>query len=69
MNLKELLQEWLIFRTETVRRRLQHRLEKIQPTPSSVGGVADRLPNIDEVIRIIRREDRPDPVLNGDVSA
>jgi len=63
MNLKALLQAWLVFRTETVRRRLQHRLDKINQRLHLLEGLLIAYLNIDEVIRIIRREDHPGPVL------
>lgn len=62
-NLKELLGEWLEFRTETVRRRLQFRLDKINARLHILDGLLIAYLNLDEVIRIIRREDEPKPVL------
>ncbi|MGD9329939.1 MAG: DNA topoisomerase IV subunit A [Desulfobacterales bacterium] len=62
-NLKILLKEWLEFRQETVRRRLQHRLEKITRRLHILEGLLIAYLNIDEVIRIIRTEDKPRPVL------
>ncbi|HEY3731901.1 MAG TPA: DNA gyrase subunit A, partial [Steroidobacteraceae bacterium] len=63
MGLKELLTEWLEFRTHTVRRRLQHRLDKVARRLHILDGLAIAYLNLDEVIRIIRREDEPKPVL------
>ncbi len=63
MNLKEILGEWLEFRTKTVTRRLQHRLEKVTRRLHILDGLLIAFLNLDEVIRIIRREDEPKPVL------
>ncbi|MDT8287969.1 MAG: DNA gyrase subunit A, partial [Elusimicrobiales bacterium] len=63
--LLDLLREWLDFRRETVRRRLQHRLEKITRRLHILEGFLIAYLNIDEVIRIIRTEDKPRPVLQA----
>jgi topoisomerase IV subunit A len=63
MNLREILGEWLEFRTRTVTRRLQHRLEKVARRLHILDGLLIAFLNLDEVIRIIRREDEPKPVL------
>jgi topoisomerase-4 subunit A len=63
MNLKEILGEWLQFRTTTVTRRLSHRLEKVTRRLHILDGLLIAFLNLDEVIRIIRREDEPKPVL------
>src|SRR5579884_2799094 len=63
MGLKELLTEWLEFRTTTVTRRLQHRLDKVTRRLHILEGLLIAYLNLDEVIRIIRREDEPKPVL------
>jgi topoisomerase-4 subunit A len=62
-NLKDLLNEWLKFRMVTVRRRLQHRLDKVLARLHILDGLLIAYLNLDEVIRIIRREDEPKPVL------
>jgi topoisomerase-4 subunit A len=62
-NLQEILLEWLSFRTETVRKRLQHRLDKVIARLHILEGLLIAFLNIDEVIAIIRREDEPKPVL------
>ncbi len=62
-NLRELLLEWLSFRLETVRRRLQYRLDKINDRLHVLEGLLIAYLNIDEVIAIIRTEDEPKPVL------
>ncbi|EMR13896.1 Topoisomerase IV subunit A [Methylophaga lonarensis MPL] len=58
-NLLEMLQEWLQFRTETVRRRLQYRLDKVLDRMHVLEGLLIAYLNIDEVIAIIRHEDEP----------
>ena len=63
MGLKALLTEWLEFRQKTVRRRLQHRLDKVARRLHLLDGLLIAYLNLDEVIRIIRREDEPKPVL------
>jgi len=63
MSLKEILGEWLEFRTTTVTRRLQYRLDKVGKRLHILDGFAVAFLNLDEVIRIIRREDEPKPVL------
>ncbi|GIX35713.1 MAG: DNA topoisomerase 4 subunit A [Lysobacteraceae bacterium] len=61
--LKSLLQEWLRFRTDTVTRRLRHRLQKVERRLHLLDGLLIAYLNLDEVIRIIRSEDEPRPVL------
>ncbi|MEX2470251.1 MAG: DNA topoisomerase IV subunit A [Pseudohongiellaceae bacterium] len=62
-DLASLLQEWLQFRTVTVRRRLQHRLDKVVDRLHILEGLLIAFLNIDEVIRVIRSEDKPKPAL------
>lgn len=62
-GLLELLTEWLEFRRTTVRRRLQHRLDKVAARLHVLDGLLIAFLNIDAVIRIIRSEDEPKPVL------
>ncbi|MCT6698880.1 DNA topoisomerase IV subunit A [Rheinheimera sp. 4Y26] len=62
-NLLEILREWLVFRRETVTRRLQHRLDKVLDRIHVLEGLLIAFLNIDEVIRIIRENDEPKPVL------
>ncbi|VAX10985.1 Topoisomerase IV subunit A [hydrothermal vent metagenome] len=62
-NLREMIKEWLEFRTETVRRRLQYRLDKVHERLHLLDGLLVAFLNLDEVIRIIRSEDEPKPVL------
>ncbi len=62
-NLRTILGEWLKFRTATVTRRLQHRLTKVERRLHLLEGLRIAFLNIDEVIRIVRSEDEPGPVL------
>ncbi len=62
-NLMDFLTEWLEFRLLTVRRRLQHRLDKVTDRLHILDGLLIAFLNIDEVIRIIREQDKPKPVL------
>ena len=62
-NLPELLKEWLQFRTDTVKRRLRHRLQIVSDRLHILDGLLVAYLNIDEVIAIIRQEDKPKPVL------
>ena len=54
-----LLKEWLEFRTTTVTRRLQYRLDKIKDRLHILDALLIGFLNIDEVIEIIRKEDKP----------
>ncbi|WP_455208473.1 DNA topoisomerase IV subunit A [Kaarinaea lacus] len=62
-DLRGILKEWLDFRTETVRRRLQYRLDKVMARLHILDGLLIAYLNIDEVIKIIRTEEKPKPVL------
>ncbi|MCW8945319.1 MAG: DNA topoisomerase IV subunit A, partial [Sedimenticola sp.] len=62
-NLLEMLKEWIQFRFETVRRRLDYRLGKVRDRLHLLDGLLVAFLNLDEVIRIIRAEDEPKPVL------
>ena len=63
MGLKDVLQAYLEHRREVVVRRAQHRLDKIEKRLHLLDGYLKAFLNIDEVIRIIRTEDEPKPVL------
>src|SRR5215470_17284495 len=63
MGLKGIPTDWLEFRIKTVTRRLQHRLDKVTKRLHILEGLMIAYLNLDEVIRIIRREDEPKPVL------
>ena len=58
-NLRMMLTEWLSYRTETVRRRLQYRLDKVLARLHILDGMLIAFLNIDEVIAIIREEEKP----------
>lgn len=62
-SLPSVLKEWLVFRKQTVRRRVEFRLEKILQRLHLLEGLLIAYLNIDEVIAIIREEDKPKPVL------
>ncbi|MGV2833446.1 DNA topoisomerase IV subunit A [Pseudomonas shirazensis] len=62
-NLRLLLQEWLQFRVGTVRRRLQHRLDKVERRLHLLDGLLTAFLNLDEVIHIIRTEEHPKQAL------
>ena len=58
-SLPKILTEWLQFRTETTRKRLQFRLDKVLQRLHILEGYLIAFLNIDEVIQIIRFEDEP----------
>ncbi len=62
-NLLTMLHEWLEFRLITVRRRLQYRLDKLLARLHILDGLIIAFLNLDELIAIIRKEDKPKPVL------
>ncbi len=62
-NLKQILQEWIAFRVATVRRRLEWRLDKVDKRLHVLEGLLIAFLNLDEVIRIVRTENEPKPVL------
>ena len=62
-NLQQMLSEWLTYRTDTVRRRLEYRLDKVSKRLHILDGLLIAFLNIDEVIKIIRTNDKPKPVL------
>ena len=62
-DLRTLLTEWLQYRVNTVRRRLQFRLDKVERRLHLLQGLLVAFLNLDEVIHIIRTEDQPKPVL------
>lgn len=62
-SLPKIISEWLSFRTVTTRRRLQYRLEKVEERLLRLAALMIVFLNVDEVIRIIREEDEPKPVL------
>jgi len=62
-NLCALLKEWLEFRTSTVHRRLSYRLSEVLERLHILEGLLVAFLNLDEVIKIIREEDKPKPAL------
>ena len=58
-SLSDIISEWLVYRTNTVRRRLEHRLEKVLARLHILDGLLVAFLNIDEVIEIIRPEEEP----------
>jgi len=62
-DLHTMIKEWLVYRTMTVRRRLEWRLDKVLARLHILEGLLVAYLNIDEVIHIIRTEDEPKPVL------
>ncbi len=62
-NLQQMLSEWLVFRQDTVRRRLQFRLDKVEQRLHLLEGLLIAFLNLDEVIQIIRAEEEPKAVL------
>ena len=58
-NLKEILSEWLIFRQQTIRKKLKFRLDKVLSRLHILEGLRIAYLNLDEVIRIVRSADDP----------
>ena len=63
MNLRQIIKDWLLFRTDVTRRRLNYRLEKVDKRLHLLDGLLIAFLNIDEVIHLIRTEDEPKPAL------
>ena len=63
MGLGDLLQEWIDHLREVIVRRAKHRLGKIEHRLEVLDGYLIAYLNLDEVIRIIRNEDEPKPIL------
>ncbi|MGB3744477.1 MAG: DNA topoisomerase IV subunit A [Xanthobacteraceae bacterium] len=63
VGLAEALGEWLTHRREVLLRRSRHRLAQIEHRLEVLGGYLVAYLNIDKVIKIIRKEDEPKPVL------
>jgi topoisomerase-4 subunit A len=62
-SLREMLTEWIEFRSATILRRSQHRLNKVLDRIHILEGRQLVLLNIDEVIAIIRQSDEPKQAL------
>jgi len=63
LGLAEALTEWLAHRREVLLRRSQFRLGQIEHRLVVLGGYLVAYLNLDKVIKIIRNEDEPKPVL------
>jgi topoisomerase-4 subunit A len=63
VGLAEALSEWLEHRREVLVRRSRHRLKQIEHRLEVLGGYLVAYLNLDKVIKIIRSEDEPKPVL------
>ena len=63
LGLTEALREWLDHRRDVLLRRSKHRLAQIEHRLEVLGGLLIAYLNLDKVIKIIRREDEPKPVL------
>jgi topoisomerase-4 subunit A len=63
MGLKSILNSYLTHRLQVLDRRTRHRLKKIEDRLNLLAGFLIAYLNLDEVIRIIREEDEPKPIL------
>lgn len=62
-SVRQILLEWLEIRQYTVKRRLRYHLDKIEKRLHILAGLLIAYLDIDTVIKIIREEDKPKPVL------
>ncbi|WP_119025265.1 DNA topoisomerase IV subunit A [Acinetobacter soli] len=62
-SIRRILLEWIDIRKATVTRRLQYHLNKIEKRLHILAGLLIAYLDIDTVIKIIREEDQPKPVL------
>ena len=62
-SMREILEEWLAFRTQTVTRRSRYRLDKVLDRIHVLEGRMVVYLNVDEVIQVIRESDEPKPAL------
>ena len=58
-SLVDLLKEWLVFRKETVIRKLEHRLDQVNDRLHILEGLLIVYLDLDKVIKIIRESDEP----------
>jgi topoisomerase IV subunit A len=63
VGLAEVLREWLDHRRDVLVRRARFRLKEIEHRVEVLGGLLVAYLNLDKVIKIIRKEDEPKPVL------
>ena len=61
--LNQMLSEWLLWRCDTIKRRLQFRLDKVLKRLHILEGLMTAFLNIDEIIELIRTEDKPKAAL------
>ena len=59
MDIRSLLKDWLKFRSQTVTRRLEHRLDWVMDRLHILEGLMIIFLNLDTVIKIIRNDDDP----------
>ncbi|MFB2538516.1 MULTISPECIES: DNA topoisomerase IV subunit A [unclassified Acinetobacter] len=62
-SIRQILLEWIEIRKNTITRRLQYHLDKIEKRLHILAGLLIAYLDIDTVIKIIREEDKPKPVL------
>ena len=53
------LKEWVIFRKDTVKRKLEHRLDQVNDRLHILEGLLTIFVDLDKVIKIIRNSDEP----------
>ena len=58
-SLVDLLKEWVIFRKDTVKRKLEHRLDQVNDRLHILEGLLTIFIDLDKVIKIIRNSDEP----------
>ena len=63
MSLRDVLREWLDHRREVLQRKSKHRLDEIARRLEILSGYLVAFLSIDEVIKIIREQDEPKPIL------
>jgi topoisomerase-4 subunit A len=63
LGLLQIIKQWLQFRKQTVTRRLEFRLNKVKERLHILDGLLVAYLNLDEVIKIIRENDEPKPIL------
>ena len=59
LSLVDLLKEWVIFRKDTVKRKLEHRLDQVNDRLHILEGLLTIFVDLDKVIKIIRNSDEP----------
>ena len=58
-SLLDLLKEWLVFRKNTIKRKLEHRLDQVNDRLHILDGLLTIFLDIDKVIKIIRNSEEP----------